>query len=45
MGNRTGAETITVGAAPITNYTDNIANQLTSDGVQSFSAITPGIEA
>ena len=37
MGNRTRAETITAGATQLTNYTYNSANQLISDGAQSFS--------
>ena len=37
MGNRTRAETITASATQLTNYTYNIANQLMSDGAQSFS--------
>ena len=37
MGNRTRAETIAAGASQLTNYTYNIANQLISDGAQSFS--------
>ena len=37
MGNRTRAETIMAGAAQLTKFTYNIANQLISDGAQSFS--------